>query len=109
MSNHTKPIQVLRANVDPLGEAYDGATILTIPAGEHISLSIEFYRTSKASVTMTYQQAKAFQAALDDALGKVAYNISYRQQAEFVENLRTLASTDVAEIRRDVANQGGAA
>jgi len=89
MSNHTKlpttlgkPIPVMRANVDPLGEAYDGATILTYPAGEHISLSIEFYRSSKASVTMTNEQAYEFIAQLNDALIKATITVIKRQQDE---------------------------
>lgn len=80
MSN--APITILRADVEPLGETYTGATLQVLPTGELITLDVEFYRSTKTRVILTYAQAKALKVALDDALGKAAYCILRRQQDE---------------------------
>lgn len=79
MSN--APITILRADVEPLGETYTGATLQVLPTGELITLDVEFYRSTKTRAILTHAQAKALRAALDDALGK-AYCILPRQQDE---------------------------
>jgi hypothetical protein len=80
MSN--APITLLRADVEPLGETYTGATLQVLPTGELVTIDVEFYRSTKTRVILTYAQAKALKVALDDALGKAAYCILRRQQDE---------------------------
>ena len=78
MSN--TPIPVLRADVQPLGDTYAGATIHALPTGELITIDVEFYRNTKTRVIMTFEQARELRTALSDAIGKTAYNIALRQQ-----------------------------
>jgi hypothetical protein len=80
MSN--APITILRADVEPLGETYTGATLQVLPTGELVTIDVEFYRSTKTRVILTYAQAKALRAALDDALGKAATRIARAREDE---------------------------
>jgi hypothetical protein len=80
-------IHVIRADVPPLGETYSyGAKVGVLATGELVTLSIEFCKSDKALAYLTYDQAKALRALLDDALGKAAYTIMERQHAEYLAN-----------------------
>jgi hypothetical protein len=74
------PISILRADVPPLGETYNGATIHALPTGELITIDVEFYRDTKTRVIMTWEQAKALHQQLGDATANAAWCRMERQQ-----------------------------
>ncbi|OQX02727.1 MAG: hypothetical protein BWK73_41795 [Thiothrix lacustris] len=76
---------ILRADVPPLGETYDTATLHVLPTGALVTIDVEFYRNTKTRVILTHAQAKALRAALDDAIGKTAYTILKRQQEAYLQ------------------------
>ncbi|MEB4591988.1 hypothetical protein VSS37_13425 [Candidatus Thiothrix sp. Deng01] len=64
----SKAIDVIRADVPPLGETYSaGAKVQAMATGELVTLSIGFCRSDKALAIMTVDQAERLASALQYA------------------------------------------